>query len=38
MKVAIIGRTEALYQSALDLIENDHKVVSIFTAKKAQNT
>lgn len=35
MKVAIIGRTEALYQSALDLIENNHKVVSIFTAKES---
>lgn len=35
MRVAIIGRTEALYQSALDLIENNHQVVCIFTAKES---
>tara|TARA_B100000609_G_C17198017_1_gene426442 strand:+ start:392 stop:1312 length:921 start_codon:yes stop_codon:yes gene_type:complete len=35
MKVAIIGRTEALYQSALDLVENNYEVVCILTAKES---
>lgn len=35
MKIAIIGRTEILYDTALLLNEADHKIVSILTAKEA---
>jgi methionyl-tRNA formyltransferase len=35
MKIAIIGRTEALYNTALSLLEKDHEIVCILTAKEA---
>lgn len=35
MKIAIIGRSEVLYESAKALIEADHDVVLIVTAKEA---
>ena len=35
MRIAIIGRTEILYNTVLQLMANDHTVTSILTAKEA---
>ena len=35
MKIAIIGRTNILFQSTLKLVEMGHKITTIITAKEA---
>ena len=37
MRVAIIGRSEILYKSAIDISKNGHEISCIITAKKLQN-
>ncbi len=35
MRIAIIGRTEILYDTALQLLDRGHEIVSVLTAKEA---